>query len=150
MAYGPRRHQGMTPWCRRSRNPRAFSPLDRQRRRMPTSATLRKDLISLQHVTPRASARGPICRNFVIIDFLSPHVFKRAFVYFPLPLLGFRMDPSLFKILLVKPFFFVNLIFYEHIRLLGCGQQVGPFPSRPIMGSIRGEGTPPPQTLAVI
>ena len=32
---------------------------------------------------------------------------------------------------------------------VGCGPQVGPFPSRPIMGSIRGEGTPP-QTLAVI
>ena len=32
---------------------------------------------------------------------------------------------------------------------MGCGPQVGPFPSRPIMGSIRGEGTPP-QTLAVI
>ena len=27
---------------------------------------------------------------------------------------------------------------------VGCGPQVGPFPSRPIMGSIRGEGTPPP------
>ena len=27
---------------------------------------------------------------------------------------------------------------------MGCGPQVGPFPSRPIMGSIRGEGTPPP------
>ena len=33
--------------------------------------------------------------------------------------------------------------------MLGCGPQVGPFPSRPIMGSIRGEGTPP-QFLAVI
>ena len=32
---------------------------------------------------------------------------------------------------------------------VGCGPQVGPFPSQPIMGSIRGEGTPP-QTLAVI
>ena len=30
---------------------------------------------------------------------------------------------------------------------VGCGPQVGPFPSRPIMGSIRGEGTlPPPPT----
>ena len=44
----------------------------------------------------------------------------------------------------MKPFFFVNLIFYEHVKLLGCGPQVGPFPSRPNMGSIRGEGTPPP------
>ena len=33
---------------------------------------------------------------------------------------------------------------------VGCGPQVGPFPSRPIMGSIRGEGTPPTQTLAII
>ena len=32
---------------------------------------------------------------------------------------------------------------------VGCGPQVGPFLSRPTMGSIRGEGTPP-QTLAVI
>ena len=32
---------------------------------------------------------------------------------------------------------------------VGCGPQVGPFPSRPTKGSIRGEGTPP-QTLAVI
>ena len=32
--------------------------------------------------------------------------------------------------------------------MLGCGPQVGPFPSRPIMGSIRGEGTPQ-QILAV-
>ena len=32
---------------------------------------------------------------------------------------------------------------------VGCGPQVGPFPSRPVMGSIRGEGSPP-QTLAVI
>ena len=27
---------------------------------------------------------------------------------------------------------------------VGCGPQVGPFLSRPTMGSIRGEGTPPP------
>ena len=42
-----------------------------------------------------------------------------------------------------------NPIFYEYVWVLGCGPQVGPFPSRPILGSIRGEGTPP-QTLAVI
>ena len=42
----------------------------------------------------------------------------------------------------MKPFFFVNLTFSEHVRILGCGPQVGPFPSRPNIGSIRGEGTP--------
>ena len=47
---------------------------------------------------------------------------------------------------------FVDLYFYyNYVRLEGRGPQVGPFPSRPILGSIRREGTPPPpqQTLAV-
>ena len=44
----------------------------------------------------------------------------------------------------MKPFLFVNLIsFYEYVRC-GLWASSGPFPSRPIMGSIRGEGTPPP------
>ena len=67
-----------------------------------------------------------------------------------LSFLGFRVGSSLFGILFVKPFFFVNLYFYKYVKVLGCGPQVSPFPSRPIMGSIRGEGTPLPQTLAVI
>ena len=44
----------------------------------------------------------------------------------------------------MKPIVFVNLIFYEHVRLLGCGPPVGPFPSRPNMGSIGEEWTPLP------
>ena len=35
------------------------------------------------------------------------------------------------------------LNFYEYVLGVGCGPQVGPFLSRPTMGSIRGEGTPP-------
>ena len=66
-----------------------------------------------------------------------------------LSFLGFRVGSSLFGILFVKPFVFVNLYFYEYVWVLGCGPQVGPFPSRPILGSVRGEGTPP-QTLAII
>ena len=79
----------------------------------------------------------------------DPHVFKRVLVYFPLlfrlsgGFFPFR-DPIREAISLCGPLFF-----YEYFLVLGCGPQVGPFPSRPIMGSIRGEGTPP-QTLAVI
>ena len=68
--------------------------------------------------------------------------------YFSLP---FRLPGRCFPfrnstreaLLLCEPYF------YEYILVFGCGPQVGPFTSRPIMGSIRGEGTPP-QTLAVI
>ena len=105
--------------------PARVQPLDRQRQRMLTSATRRKDLVSPQYVTPRACP-WTYLPYFVIIDFLSPHVFKQAFAYFPLPLLGFLFSSSRFGILLVKPFFFVNLIFYEHVRLLLTSS--GPFP----------------------
>ena len=62
------------------------------------------------------------------------------------PLGGFSpfRDPIREAIFLCEP-----LNFYEYVLGVGCGPQVGPFLSRPIMGSIRGEGTPP-QTLAVI
>ena len=53
-------------------------------------------------------------------------------------------DPIREAIFLCEP-----LNFYEYVLGVGCGPQVGPFLSRPTMGSIRGEGTPP-QTLAVI
>ena len=56
VAYNPRCHQGMTPQCRRSRHPRSSSPLNKQRRRMLTSATPRKDLVSPVYITPRARA----------------------------------------------------------------------------------------------
>ena len=51
---------------------------------------------------------------------------------------------------LLSPYpLFVDLYYYDYVRLSGSGPQVGPFPSRPILGSIRGEGTPP-QTLSII
>ena len=84
------------------------------------------------------------------MNFISPHVFKRAFASLPLSLLGFRVGSSLFGIPFVKPFSLWTFFYFSMIMLgVGCGPQVGPFLSRPTMGSIRGEGTPP-QTLAVI
>ena len=79
----------------------------------------------------------------------DPHMFKRVLVYFPLP---FRLSGGFFPFRdpIRKAISFCGpLFFYEYFYVLGCGPQVGPFPSRPIMGSIRGVGTPP-QTLAVI
>ena len=78
----------------------------------------------------------------------DPHVFKRVLAYFPLP---FRLAGGFvpFRDPIREALSFVNLYFLWVFWVLGCGPQVGPFPSRPIMGSIRGEGTPP-QTLAII
>ena len=45
VAYDPRRHQGMTQRCKRSRHPRASSPHEKQRRRMPIFATPREDFV---------------------------------------------------------------------------------------------------------
>ena len=58
----------------------------------------------------------------------------------PIGLSPFR-DPIREALLLCEP-----LYFYEYILALGRGPQVGPFPSQPILGSRRGEGTPPPHT----
>ena len=149
--YDPRRHQGMTLRRRRSRHPRASSPLDRRRRRMPSFTTPSEDLISPRHISQGLRARGVIFPVFsFIMNFISPHVFKRAFAsLLPSlfrPLGGFSpfRDPIREAIFLCEP-----LNFYEYVLGVGCGPQVGPFLSRPTMGSIRGEGTPP-QTLAVI
>ena len=71
------------------------------------------------------------------------HVFKRAFAYFPHLPLGFPGGFLPFWDLTREDLLLVNLIFYELVRLLGCGPIVGPFPFRLNMGSIRGEGTPP-------
>ena len=58
VAYDPRRHQGMTLRRRRSRHPRASSPLDRQRRGMPSFTTPSEDLISPRHISQGSRARG--------------------------------------------------------------------------------------------
>ena len=82
-------------------------------------------------------------------EIFGPHVIKRVLAYFPLP---FRLLSGLFLfwVLLVKPSLYVDLLIsMSMFRLLGRGPQVGPFPSRPILGSIREEGTPQ-QTLAII
>ena len=98
VAYDPRRHQGMTLRRRRSRHPRASSPLDRRRRRMPSFTTPIEDLISPRHISQGSRTRGVIFPVFYfIMNFISPHVFKRAFAYLLLSLLGFWVGSSLFR-----------------------------------------------------
>ena len=60
VVYDPCRHQGTTPWHKRSRHPRVSSPHGKRRRRMPTFATLLEDFVSLWSTTLRARAHGPI------------------------------------------------------------------------------------------
>ena len=89
VAYDPRRHQGMTLRRRRSRHPRASSPLDRRRRRMPSFTIPSEDLISPQHISQGLRARGVIFPVFsFIMNLFSPHVFKRAFASLLPSLLG--------------------------------------------------------------
>ena len=64
-------------------------------------------------------------------------------------LLGILGGPSRFEPRSWSPSFVDLYPYYDYVRLSSCGPQVGPFPSRPILGSIRGEGTPP-QPLAII
>ena len=112
VANDPRRHHGMTLRRRRSQHPRVSSPLDRRRRRMPIYTTPSEDFISPRHISPGLRARGVIYSIFPFnMNFFSPHVFKRAFAYFLLSLLGLRVGSPLFGIPLVKPFPFVNLYF---------------------------------------
>ena len=117
VAYDPRRHQGMTLRRRRSRHPRAFSPLDRRRRRMPSFTTPSEELISPRHISQGSRACGVIFPVFYfIMNFISPHVFKRAFAYLLLSLLGFRVGSRdevlpFFGIPFVKPLLFVDLYF---------------------------------------
>ena len=87
VAYNPRRHQGMTLRRRRSRHPRASSPLDRRRRRMPTFTTLSEDFISPPQTSSGSRARGfivlpfPLFRTFVARTCLSGplHIFLSLF-----------------------------------------------------------------------
>ena len=76
------------------------------------------------------------------MNFISPHVFKRAFAYILLSLLGFRVGSSLFRDPIRKAPSLCGPLFSMIMLGVGCGPQVGPFLSRPTMGSIRGEGTP--------
>ena len=97
--------------------------------------------------TPGSCAHGLIF--FIYCELFGPHVFKRVLAYFPLPS---RLSSGLFLfwVLLVKPSLYVDLLIsMSMFMLLGRGPQVSPLPSWPILGSIRGKGTPP-QTLAVI
>ena len=142
MARDPRRHQSTTPRHRRSRHPRTSSLHDERRRRIPTSATVREDLASPRYATPQSRERVDLS-SFFIMNFLARTCLS-GFSLISLSLLGFRAGSSLFGILFVKPFLFVNLfISMSMFRLLGPGPHMGPFPSWPILGSIRGEGTPP-------
>ena len=144
MAYDPRRHQGMTLRRRRSRHPCASSPLDRRRRRMPSFTTPSEHLISPRHMSQGSRACGVIFPVFsFIMNIICPHVFKRAFAYLLLALLGFRVGSSLFRDPIRKAPSLCGPLFSMIMLGVGCGPQVGPFLSRPTMGSIRGEGTPP-------
>ena len=128
MAYDPRRHQGMTLRRRRCRHPRASSPLDRRRRRMPSFTTPSEDLISPRHISQGSRARGVIFPVFYfIMNFIGPHVFEQAFAYLLLSLLGFRVGSSLFGISFVKPFSLWTFIFYDYVRC-GLWASSGPFP----------------------
>ena len=151
MAYDPRRHQGMTLRGRRSRHPRASSPLDRRRRRMPSFTTPSEDLISPRHISQGSRARGIIFPVFYfIMNFISPHVFKRAFAYLLLSLLGFRVGSSLFSgSHSLSPSLCGPFIFYDYVRC-GLWASSGPFPLSAHYGLYKRGRDPPPQTLAVI
>ena len=129
MAYDPRRHQGMTLRRQRSRHPRASSPLDRRRRRMPSFTTPSEDLISPRHISQGSRAWSYLSSFYFIMNFISPHVFKRAFADLLLSLLGFRVGSSLFlgshslSPSLCGPF----SIFYDYVRC-GLWASSGPFP----------------------
>ena len=71
-------------------------------------------------------------------SFISSLPFRLPGGFFPFRDPIYEVHPSLWTLFLSMSMLGV-----------GCGPQVDPFPSRPIMGSIRGEGIPP-QTLAVI
>ena len=145
VAYDPRRHQGMTLRRRRSRHPRSSSPFDKRRRRMPSSTTPSDDFISPRHISPGSRARGVIFSVFsFFMNFIIPHVFKRAFAYLILSLLSFRVGSFLFRDPIREALSLCGPLFSMIMLGVGCGPQVGPFLSRPTIGFIRGEGTPPP------
>ena len=150
MAYDPRRHQGMTLRRWRSQHPHASSPLDRRRRRMPIFTTPSEDFISPRHISPGSRTRGVIFSFFpFIMNFLSQHVFKWAFAYLLLSLLGLWVGSFLFGIPVVRPFSFVNLQFSMIMFRCGLWASSGPFPLSAHYGLYKRERDPP-QTLVVI
>ena len=70
VVYDPRRYQGTTPRRQRSRHPRASSPHDRGRRRMPSFATPLEDFVS-----PHSELAHVDLSYFVILKFIGPHMF---------------------------------------------------------------------------
>ena len=151
MAYDPRCHQGMTLRRRRSRHLRASSPLDRRRQRMPSFTTPSEDLISPRHISQGSRARGVIFPVFYfIMNFISPHVFKWAFAYLLLSLLGYRVGSSLFfsGSHSLSPSLCGPFIFYDYVRC-GLWASSGPFPLSAHYGLYK-RGRDPPQTLAII
>ena len=78
------------------------------------------------------------------MNFISPHVFKRAFAYLLLSLLGFRVGSSLFSgshslsPSLCGPFLF----FYDYVRC-GLWASSGPFPLSAHYGLYKRERDPP-------
>ena len=132
VAYDPCRHQGMTLRHQRSRHPCTSSPLDKQRRRMPTSTTPSENLVSPQHVTPGLAHAWTYLPYFVIMNFLSPHMFKRAFAYFFLPLRlpgGFFpfWDPIREALSLCEPFIFYEYFMFWVVGLKWALSPLGPF-----------------------
>ena len=73
-----------------------------------------QDTISRRQRSP-FRARGSIYLfSYFIVNFLT-HTCLRGSLLISFSLLGFPVGSSLFGILFVKPFFFVNLYFYEHV-----------------------------------
>ena len=129
MAYDPHGHLGTTPRRRRSRHPCASSPHDRRRRTMPSSAIPLEEFLS---------SHSDLARGSILVT--------RFELYRPARVLASPLYLHL-------PSLWIFYYFYDHFRLLGHGPQVGPFPSRTILGLIRGKWTPPPppkKTLAII
>ena len=108
VAYDLCGHQGMTPWRWRSQLPCASSPSTSKDEgcRLPLHCVGTSSRHGTSHLG--LACLWTYLPYFVIMSFLSSHVFKRAFAYFPFSLLGLWVSYSLFGTLFVKPFFFVN------------------------------------------
>ena len=64
---------------------------------MPSFTTPSEDLISPRHISQGSRSWSYLSSFYFIMNFISPHVFKRAFAYLLLSLLGFRVGSSLFR-----------------------------------------------------
>ena len=97
----PRRHQSTTPRRRRSLK-------RRQRRGIPTSPTLHEDLVSPRYATFQVCEHINLS-SFFIVNF-SARTCLSVSSLISLSFLSFQLGSSLFGILFVKPFLFVNLL----------------------------------------